>query len=126
MPSPPAQTTNLDTLHERVGGDPDILMREMARALDPKTTARLRAVLQFDFPDQQRHYQLTVNHGQCEMKPVPTERPDLRVTCNTDVWVALFTRQLNVTDAIRQRQIVLEGDKNLFTKLDRYFPPPSS
>ena len=121
-----AQTTNLDTLHERVGGDPDILMREMARALDPKTTARLRAVLQFDFPDQQRHYQLTVNHGQCEMKPVPTERPDLRVTCNTDVWVALFTRQLNVTDAIRQRQIVLEGDKNLFTKLDRYFPPPSS
>ena len=121
-----AQTTNLDTLHERVGGDPDILMREMARAIDPQATARLRAVLQFDFPDQQRHYRLTVHQGRCELNPVPTERPDLRVTCNTAVWVALFTRQLNVVDALRQRQIVLEGDKNLFTKLDRYFPPPSS
>lgn len=121
-----AQSTNLDALHERVGNDPDILMREMARTCDPKATARLRAVLQFDFPDQTRHYRLTLNHGQCEMKPVATERPDLRVTCSTDVWVSLFTRQLNVTDALRQRKIVLEGDKNLFTKLDRYFPPPST
>jgi len=45
--------------------DPDIIMREMARSLDPKATARLRAVLQFDFPDGRRHYRLSVDKGVC-------------------------------------------------------------
>jgi hypothetical protein len=34
-------------------------------------------------------------------------------------------RQLNVAAALRQGMIALEGDKRLFTRLDRYFPPPS-
>jgi multimeric flavodoxin WrbA len=112
-------------LHSRVGSDPDILMREMARSVDPRATARLRAVLQFDFPDRQRHYRLTVDRGTCVMSAEPTERPDLRVTCTTDIWVALFMRQLNVGAALRQRVITLEGDKSLFARLGRYFPPPS-
>jgi len=112
-------------LHQQVGSDPDILMREMARSLDPKATARLRAVLQFDFPDRQRHYRLAVDRGSCELKFEPTAQPDLRVTCATDIWVALFLRQLNVAAALRQGVIALEGDKSLFTRLDRYFPPPA-
>ena len=100
-------------------------MREMARSMDPKATARLRAVLQFDFPDRRRHYRFTVDKGRCELKFEPTENPDLRVTCNADIWVALFMRQLNVAAALRQGVIALEGDKSLFTRLDRYFPPPS-
>lgn len=117
--------TNLSALHDRVGSDTDILMREMARMVDPKATARLRAVLQFDFPDRQRHYRLTVDHGRCEMKPATTANPDLRVTCHVDVWVGLFMRQLNVGQALRDGKIAIEGDKSLFAKLDRYFPPPS-
>ncbi|HPA20820.1 MAG TPA: NAD(P)H-dependent oxidoreductase [Verrucomicrobiae bacterium] len=120
-----ATKTNSTGLQQQVGSDPDILMREMARGIDPKTTARLRAVLQFDFPDRQRHYRLTVNKGRCELKFEPTVAPDLRVTCALDIWVALFTRQLNVAAALRQGVITLEGDKSLFTKLDRYFPPPA-
>jgi hypothetical protein len=27
-------------------------------------------------------------------------------------------------DALMSRQIVLEGDKFIFSRLDRYFPPP--
>jgi multimeric flavodoxin WrbA/putative sterol carrier protein len=117
--------TNSAKLQNQVGSDPDILMREMARSIDPKTTARLRAVLQFDFPDHQRHYRITVDRGGCELKFEPTAKPDLRVKCNSDVWVALFMRQLNAVAALRQGIIVLEGDKSLFAKLDRYFPPPS-
>jgi len=112
-------------LHEQVGRDPDILMREMARSVDPKATARLRAVLQFDFTDRDRHYRLSVDQGRCELKFEPTAKPDLRVTCTTDIWVALFLRQLDVAAALRQRVIALEGDKSLFTRLDRYFPPPA-
>jgi len=117
--------TNNRKLQEAVGSDPDILMREMARSINPQATARLRAVLQFDFPDRQRHYRFTVNHGRCELVFEPTPKPDLRVTCTTGTWVALFMRQLNVAAALRQGVIVLEGDKSLFTRLDRYFPPPS-
>jgi len=113
------------SLHNRVGSDPDILMREMARSVDSRATARLRLVLQFDFPDKDRHYRLTVDRGTCAMVPEPTENPDLRVTCNTEIWVALFMRQLNVPAALRQRVILLEGDKSLFARLARYFPPPS-
>ena len=120
-----ATNTNSTKLQKQVGSDPDILMREMARSFDPKAAARLRAVLQFDFPDRQRHYQFTVGKGQCELKFEPTEKPDLRVTCTSDIWVALFMRQLNVTAALRQGVIRLEGDKSIFTKLDRYFPPPA-
>jgi len=119
-----SKSTNNAKLQQEVGSDPDILMREMARSLDPQATARLRAVLQFDFPDHQRHYRFTVDKGRCELEFEPTEKPDLRVTCNSDIWVALFMRQLNVPAALRQGVIKLEGDKGIFTKLDRYFPPP--
>ena len=120
-----ATNTNSAKLQKQVGSDPDILMREMARSLDPQASARLRAVLQFDFPDRQRHYRFTVNKGACDLKFERTEKPDLRVTCTSDIWVALFMRQLNVAAALRQGVIKLEGDKSIFTKLDRYFPPPS-
>jgi putative sterol carrier protein len=120
-----ATNINSAKLQQRVNSDPDILMREMARSLDPKATARLRAVLQFDFPDGRRHYRLAVDKGVCELKFEPTAKPDLRVTCTTEIWVALFMRQLNVAAALRQGVIALEGDKSLFTKLERYFPPPS-
>ena len=120
-----ATNTNNAELQKQVGSDPDILMREMARSMDPKATARLRAVLQFDFPDCQRHYRFTVDKGHCELKFEPTSRPDLRVTCTRDIWAALFMRQLNVAAALRQGVIALEGDKSLFTRLDRYFPPAS-
>jgi multimeric flavodoxin WrbA/putative sterol carrier protein len=116
---------NSSKLQKMVGNDPDILMREMARCVDPKTTARLRAVIQFDFTDNQRHYRFTVDKGMCDLKFEPTAKPDLRVTCSVDNWVALFMRQLDVPAALRQGVIVLEGDKSLFTRLDRYFPPPS-
>ena len=121
-----SRSSNSSKLLAKVGSDPDILMREMARGIDPKATARVQAVLQFDFPDRQRHYRLTVNRGSCELRCEPTPHPDLRVTCTTDIWVALFTRQLNVVAALRQGVISLEGEKGLFTRLDRYFPPPSS
>jgi len=119
-----SKSTNSSNLHEQVGSDPDILMREMARCVDPQATARLRARLLFDFPDLQRHYQLAVDRGTCTLTFAAVENPDLRVTCNSDIWVALFMRQINVPAALRQGVIKLEGDKSLFTKLDRYFPPP--
>ena len=120
-----ATNTNNTKLQQLVGSDPDILMREMARSLDPQATARLRAVLEFNFPDRDRHYSFFVDQGRCELKFETTSAPDLRVTCTTDIWVALFMRKLNVAAALRQGVLTIEGDKSLFARLDRYFPPPA-
>jgi NAD(P)H-dependent FMN reductase len=110
----------------RVGSDVRILMREMARYLDPRAAARLRAVLQFDFPDDELHFRLTIDRGQCALEETITERPDLRVSCQTGVWAQIFMRQLDVREALKDRRLVLAGDKSLFTRLDRLFPPPST
>ncbi len=110
----------------RVSGDVRILIREMVRSLDPGAAARTRAVLQFDFPDQQQHFRVTVNRGQVRLEETTTAQPDLRVRCEAGVWAKVFMRQLDVRRALLDRQLVLEGDKSLFARLDRLFPPPSS
>lgn len=118
-------SASLTTLRESVAREPAILMREMARSIDPKATARVRAVIQMDFPDQDLHYRLTVDCGRCDIQELPTPEPDLRITCNASVWVDFMLGHLDLHEALRGRMIVVEGDKALFTRLGRFFPPPS-
>ena len=109
-----------------VSSDVRILIREMVRSFNPRAAARLRAVLQFDFPDAQLHFQLTIDRGQCALEETTTEHPDLRVICQAGIWAQIFMRQLDVREALKDRRLTLEGDKSLFTRLDRLFPPPSA
>jgi len=46
------------------------------------------------------------------------------VTTTTVAWAKVFMRQINMRDALVSGEIKLAGDKTLFTRLDRYFPPP--
>jgi alkyl sulfatase BDS1-like metallo-beta-lactamase superfamily hydrolase len=115
---------DLEALQQRVTGDVRILMREMARSCDPADTAKLRAVFQFDFPDKNYFYRLSVDRGVCTLTEEKTENPDLRVRCSSETWALVFMRHINVRDALVNHLIELEGDKSLFSRLDRYFPPP--
>jgi putative sterol carrier protein len=110
----------------RVSGDVRILMREMVRYLDAKATARVKAVLQFEFPDRELVYHLRIDCGKCELKEGPAAKPDLLACCSSEVWSRIFTRQTDVRDVLKNRQLVLHGDKSLFSRLDRFFPPPSA
>ena len=116
---------SLAALREYIAREPAILMREMARCVDPKATARVRAAIQFDFPDRDLHYRLSVDGGQCALEEQPTADPDLRITCDTAVWVDFLLGKLDLHQALRQRQIALAGDKSLFVRLGRFFPPPA-
>jgi putative NADPH-quinone reductase len=113
-------------VQHRVSRDVRILIREMVRSLDPRAAARTKAVLQFDFPDQRLHFRVTIDRGQAHLEELETPQPDLRVRCNAAVWSNLFTRQIDLRQALADREVVLEGDKSLFARLDRLFPPPSS
>ena len=121
-----ARAADLNLVQRKVVGDVRILMREMARSIDPVATKRVKAVLQFDFPDKALHYRLAVDRGRCELIEAETETPDLRVTCTTEIWAGVFTREVDVKAALRDRQIRLDGDRFLFSRLDRYFPPPTA
>jgi hypothetical protein len=112
-------------VQKRVGRDVRILMREMVRCLDAKATARIRAVLQFDFPDENLCFHVTIDSGQGVLTEGSAGKPDLRIRCASETWAAVFTRQIDVRQALKHHQIVLEGDKSLFARLDRFFPPPS-
>jgi putative sterol carrier protein len=50
--------------------------------------------------------------------------PSLRIRCAAEVWVGIFTRQTNALSALRNGDLTLAGDKSLFARLDRFFPPP--
>jgi len=115
---------NVAELQKRVTSDVRILMPEMARSIDPVATARLKAVLQFDFPNKALFFRLTVDKGACTLTEEQSEAPDLRVSCSSETWGRVFTRQINVREALADRTIQLQGDKSLFARLDRYFPPP--
>ena len=116
----------LENVKARVSEDMGILIREMVRSLDPGAAAHTRAVLQFDFPDKQQHFRVTLDRGHVLLEETTTARPDLRVRCDANVWARVFTRQTDVRRALLDRQLMLEGDKSLFARLDRLFPPPSN
>jgi putative sterol carrier protein len=110
----------------RVAKDVRILMREMARSLDPRAAARVRAVVEFEFTDQGLGYHLVIDRGACRLHEGPAGRSDLLIRCAAEVWAGLFTGQLDARAALLERRLTLRGDKSLFTRLGRYFPPPSA
>ena len=120
-----AAALDLDAVRAAVESDARVLMSEMARSCDPLATARLRAVFQFDFPDRELHFRITVRDGAAAIEQAASERCDLRVTVSSDTWAKVFKREISARDALVDGRIRLTGDKALFSRLDRYFPPPS-
>ena len=120
--------TGLDPaeVQKQVSADVRILMREMVRFFDAKAAARVRAVLQFEFREPDLVYQVRIDRGRCELVEGAATDPDLRVRCTAAVWAGLFTRQTDARQALTQRQIELEGDRSLFARLERFFPPPAT
>jgi NAD(P)H-dependent FMN reductase len=109
----------------RVGVDLRILMREMVRGFDARAAARVKAVLQFEFPDQNLHFRVHLDRGRCRLEEGIGDGADLRIRCDAPVWAGIFTKQIEVRDALKDRRLQLEGDKSLFARLGRFFPPPS-
>jgi multimeric flavodoxin WrbA len=121
-----SEGADLEKVQREVVTDVRILMQEMARSIDPVAAARLTATLQFDFPDKDLHFRISVDHGRCTIEQTASDTCDLRVTTSTDTWARVFMREISVRDALVKKDILLKGDKSLFSRLDRYFPPPVS
>jgi multimeric flavodoxin WrbA len=110
----------------RVVTDMRVLLSEMVRSVDTVATARIKAIIQFDFTDSSQHYSVSMDRGKADVSETDAENCDLRVTTTTLVWSGIFMRTINARDALVDKRIVLAGDKSLFSRLDRFFPPPST
>lgn len=117
--------TDLASVQSRTARDVRILMNEMARCADSAATARLNLDIQFTFTDIAWPCALHVEQGSCTcLEGVQAAAPALSITTTTTTWAALFTGGLDVRQALLQREIVLQGDRSLFLRLHRLFPPP--
>jgi multimeric flavodoxin WrbA/putative sterol carrier protein len=116
----------IDEIRYLTRSDIRILMQEMAHNVDPITTAKLRAVLRFVFTDSHPSYTITIDRGTALLETGEKQHYDLTVTCTTETWVDILHRTANPVKALASGAIKLTGDKDLFRKLGRFFPPPSN
>lgn len=120
-----SNATDLASVQDRTARDVRILMHEMARCADSAATARLNLDILFTFTDIAWQCTLHLDHGTCECREgVQAAAPALSITTTTTTWAALFTGGLDVRQAVLQREIVLQGDRSLFLRFHRLFPPP--
>lgn len=116
--------TSLEVL-ERTRGDIRILMQEMASSVDPVTTSRIRAVIQFVFTDSGLSYRITINRGTATLETGENGSFDMRITTSAKIWVQIIHRTIDPLKAMSSGDIRIEGDKELFRKFGRLFPPPN-
>ena len=101
-------------------------MHEVARSIDPVATKGIKAVFQFEFTDQQKTFSIGVDRGTSSIKYQPVKNPDLIIRCTSFIWVGIILRELDPIKQLTAGEILLVGDKSLFRKLHRYFPPPNT
>jgi len=116
------QALLVDNTVEQVGLDPQVIFLRMISAVDPRATASVHAVIQFEFPDIDAHFCITIDDGKAEMERCTNENPDLTVICDSLVWKNIATQEIEARQAIKENTIKLIGDRQLFSKLPRYFP----
>lgn len=118
------QAQEPDRVAEVVVKNPRILLSEMVRHVDPKVTARVRVAIQFDFTDRDTCFTITVNKGKAVLEEIAGDTCDLKITTTSEVWAQIFLGEINALNALREKKLLVQGDKSLFTRLDKYFPLP--
>jgi multimeric flavodoxin WrbA/putative sterol carrier protein len=106
--------------------DITLLMHEVARSIDPVATKGIKAVFQFEFTDVQKVFTIEVDRGISSIKEQGVKNPNLVIRCTSLIWVSIILRELDPIKPLTAGEIVLVGDKSLFRKLHRYFPPPNT
>lgn len=102
-----------------------ILIREMARNVSPAATRGVTAELQFEFPDRDWVFVLTVQDGTCRFRQGRSDRADLTITCPSVLWADVLRRRVSGGKALAHPECRVTGDRTLLRRLERWFPPPS-
>ena len=109
---------------EQVVRDVRVLMSEIITYTDPVATKRLKADFQFVFTDVNLSYHIVVNRGTAELIEERVSKPSLEIVTTQRDWAAMFLGDISPMEALTSGKIKLKGDKSLFTRFEKFFPPP--
>ncbi|MCP4602324.1 MAG: hypothetical protein GY847_17710 [Proteobacteria bacterium] len=122
------QTDYLDheALKTAAKGDLRILMPELADCLDQSVAGDMAAVFLFDLDgDQPGPWQLAISNGKCHAVAATHDNPSVTIRTSSETLLDIFIRRKDPRRAISRGELRLEGDKKLFARFERLFPPPS-
>jgi hypothetical protein len=120
-----AKGDECDAAGTAAAGDVRILIYEMARSISPAATRGVVASLQFDFPDRNLKYAVSIARGACTISEGEVANPDLLIRCPAALWAAVIQRTITGSQLLGHPDLHVEGDRDLFRRLPRYFPPPA-
>ena len=98
------------------------LERIRDRFSDPSIAASFQdftKTLQFDFPDTRQNYVLLVVNGIAKLEEKSVEKPDVRVTANTDVLAGVMDKKINPMTAYMTRKIKAQGAQEDLMRLQK-------
>jgi putative sterol carrier protein len=98
------------------------LERIRDRFLDPAMQESFKdfnKTLQFEFPDTQQVFLLTMTGGTATLEEKATEHPDMKTIANTDVLAGIMDKKINPMTAFMTRKIKAQGDQGDLMRLQK-------
>lgn len=121
-----ASSSDRERIRLSVSEDLRILMPELATHLDPAVAEGLEAVILFDFDGgQPGQWHLVVSKQRCKAFAGMHDSPTTSIRTSSETFVDIMLQRADPRKAISQGKLKVTGDKELFARFGRLFPPPS-
>ncbi len=112
---------------EAAARDLRILMPELVACFDPKAAGDLVAVIHFAFSGKQAgDWAVHISGGTCCLASGQPADWDTRVSCDSKTFVDIMLQKVDPRGAMAKGALELTGDRRLFSRFRRLFPPPST
>ena len=103
--------------------DPDVLMWQLFRHLDPAVLPTTRRVVRFELHGVQRRYWLVLQSGDPDLCfSDPGFGDDLVVRASVEALVRVYLGQWSLAEAVRSGQVRTEGSRHVAHSLAGWFP----
>ena len=103
--------------------DPDVLMWQVFKHLDPAQLPAARRVVRFELHGVRRHYWLVLQRDDPDLCfSDPGFGEDLVVRASVEALVRVYLGQLSLADARGCGQVAAEGPRELARSMDDWFP----
>ncbi len=117
-----ADAMDTAALVSKTSADVRLMIQGMVASVDPASTSRTTATLQFNFKNPVSNACVVISKGIASVTWADSEDPDLRLACDSQTWFDIANGALNPLEALKQGLLSLDGDRSLYLRLPRFFP----
>ena len=117
----------LPDFKEFVDNDIRLNMGTLALSFNPEKANEQEITYQFDLSGRQPgQWHLSIKDNRCRFQEGRAKEPDLTVSAASQVWVSVVKGETNLTQAVREGAVRLEGRTELFSSMVSSFGWPSA